>query len=59
MATNRVTVDGLTDALVLFAIGMVLARVIRFARVLRKPRTSGTGPTLRPPVAHAWTPDHS
>jgi hypothetical protein len=50
MAANRITVDGLTDALILFAIGMVLARVIRFARVLRQPRTIGLGPTLQPPV---------
>lgn len=33
--TNRITVDGLTDGLILLAIGMVLARVVRFARVLR------------------------
>ena len=34
MAANRVSVDGLTDALILFAIGMVLARVIRFAHAV-------------------------
>ena len=34
LITNHVTVDGLTDALVLFAIGMVLARALRFARAL-------------------------
>ena len=33
--TNRITVDGLTDGLILLAIGMALARVVRFARVLR------------------------
>jgi hypothetical protein len=33
--TNRITVAGLTDGLILLAIGMVLARVLRFARVLR------------------------
>ena len=59
MAANSVTVNGLTDALILLAIGMVLARAIRFARVLIKPTTTGTGPTLRPPVPHSWTPDHS
>ncbi len=30
---NRITVDGLTDALILLAIGMVIARVVRFTRV--------------------------
>jgi hypothetical protein len=34
LAAHQVTVAGLTDALVLLAIGMVLARVMRFARVL-------------------------
>ena len=35
LSTNRITVDGLTDGLILLAIGMVLARVVRFANVLR------------------------
>jgi hypothetical protein len=35
LATNHITVSGLTDALILLAIGMVLARVVRFERVLR------------------------
>jgi len=38
LAANAVTVAALTDALILFAIGLVLARVIRFARVLRSSR---------------------
>ena len=44
LITNHVTVDGLTDALVLFAIGMVLARAFRFARAL----SVGTGPQPQP-----------
>lgn len=36
LAANAVSVAALTDALILFAIGLVLARVIRFARVLRQ-----------------------
>lgn len=37
--TNRITVDGLTDALILLAIGMVAARVVRFVRAtLATPR---------------------
>jgi hypothetical protein len=35
LTANRVTVDALTDALILLAIGLVLARAIRFAHVLR------------------------
>ena len=35
LLTNRITVDGLTDGLILLAIGMVFARVVRFANVLR------------------------
>ena len=54
MTTNGVTVDGLTDALVLLAIGMVLARAVRFARVLsqedHRRRHEGT-------AAGTWTPD--
>jgi hypothetical protein len=34
LAAHRVTVAGLTDALILLAIGMVLARVVRFTRAL-------------------------
>jgi hypothetical protein len=34
LAANQITVAGLTDALILLAIGLVLARVARFARVL-------------------------
>ncbi|HTU29526.1 MAG TPA: hypothetical protein VMF07_09100 [Solirubrobacteraceae bacterium] len=34
LAAHQVTVAGLTDTLILLAIGMVLARVMRFARVL-------------------------
>jgi hypothetical protein len=33
LAAHQVTVAGLTDTLILLAIGMVLARVLRFARV--------------------------
>lgn len=43
LATNRITDAGLTDGLILFAIGMVLARVIRFARILHERRTVGAG----------------
>lgn len=57
MVTNSVTVDGLTDALILLAIGMVLARAIRFARVLRSTGTIGAGPKARPPGS--WSPDHA
>jgi hypothetical protein len=35
LASNRITVDALTDGLILLAIGLVLARAVRFARVLR------------------------
>jgi F0F1-type ATP synthase membrane subunit c/vacuolar-type H+-ATPase subunit K len=34
LAAHQITVAGLTDALILLAIGLVLARVARFARVL-------------------------
>jgi len=47
LATNRITVNGLTDALILLAIGMVLARVVRFARVLHH-----AGHLPQPPRLH-------
>ena len=56
MTTNHVTVDGLTDALILLAIGMVLARAIRFACVLRMTGTVGISRPLQPPVSPRWTP---
>jgi hypothetical protein len=49
LRTNSITVDGLTDALILFAIGLVLARAIRFARVLRQTTAIGDGPKTQPP----------
>ncbi len=52
MATNQVTVNGLTDALILLAVGMVLSRAVRFARVLRE-----TAP-VRSAAAGTWTPNH-
>jgi hypothetical protein len=50
MTTNSVTVDGLTDALILFAIGMMLARAVSFAHVLSKTRTMATGRRHSRPV---------
>jgi len=47
LATNDITVAALTDALILFAIGLVLARVARFARVLREPILSPRPHRLR------------
>jgi hypothetical protein len=54
MAANHISVNGLTDTLILFAIGMVLARVIRFAHARRS--TSGTAsrrPAAPAPLASA------
>jgi hypothetical protein len=49
LATNRVTVDALTDALILLAIGLVLARAVRFAYVLRNAPPIA-GPAHRTPL---------
>ncbi len=40
--TNHITADGLTDGLIVLAIGMVLARVVRFALVLSSDTRAGT-----------------
>ena len=43
--------SGLTDALILLAIGMVLARVVRFERVLRRAGHGPAASTDAPPPA--------
>ena len=47
MTTNGITVDALTDALILFAIGLVLARAVRFARVLLQSRADAGAGVIR------------
>lgn len=42
LGTNAISVAALTDALILFAIGLVLARVIRFVHVLRQTGHAGS-----------------
>jgi hypothetical protein len=54
LTANSITVDGLTDALILFAIGLVLARAIRFSRVLRQTTGQSTARIAAPGHIAAW-----
>jgi hypothetical protein len=53
LAANQITVAGLTDALILLAIGLVLARVARFARVLGQVGQGGRDRRTSPRLRHS------